>query len=284
MDNFDQDTGEVIDASIVEAKPKRGRKKNAAAKNAVAKIAPASAVSAQDEGAAMFGAIERIMTDPSASVERAHQAFEFYQKVEAARARKAFDAALADAKAEIPPIIKNRTVSHETKSGGTKSYKHEDLGDIARTVDPILSKHGLSYRFRTTSNANEPICVTCIVSHRLGYSEGNSLSAGRDDTGNKNSLQAIGSTITYLQRYTLKAALGLAASTDDDGAAVSVAPETISDKQADTILELLALTNTQPPPFLAWAKVANVSDIKAKDFEKVVGMLKTKHAKMEKVS
>jgi hypothetical protein len=33
----------------------------------------------------------------------------------------------------------------------------------------------------------------------------------------KNSLQAIASTTTYLQRYTLKLALGLSVSHDDDG-------------------------------------------------------------------
>jgi hypothetical protein len=75
----------------------------------------------------------------------------------------------------------------------------------------------LSYRFRTETPINGPVIVTCIVSHRDGYSEENSLSAGRDDTGNKNSLQAMGSAITYLQRYALKASLGLAAGIDDDG-------------------------------------------------------------------
>ena len=49
--------------------------------------------------------------------------------------------------------------------------------------------------------------MTCVVSHRLGHSEENTLTAGRDESGNKNNIQAVGSTITYLQRYTLKAAL-----------------------------------------------------------------------------
>lgn len=133
-------------------------------------------------------------------------------------ARAAFDEAMAAAKAEIPVIAKNREVDFTSAKGRTH-YKHEDLAEIARTVTPILGRHGLSYRFRTTSNINEPVVVTCIVSHREGHFEENTLCAGRDDSGNKNSIQAVGSTLTYLQRMTLKAALGLAAAEDDDGKA-----------------------------------------------------------------
>ncbi len=235
------------------------------------------------ETGAMISMIERIMTDPNVSIERTNQAFEFYQKVQADQARKAFDAAMAEAKAEIPPIIKNRVVSHPTKSGDTKSYQHEDLGEIARIVNPILGAHGLSYRFRTTSNPNEPICVTCIVSHRLGYSEENSLTAGRDESGNKNSIQAIGSTITYLQRYTLKAALGLAASQDNDAKTAdnTMADDAvISDEQAEELRNLITATKTQLGKFLEVAKAESVSDVLAKDFTRLKQFLVAKQRKM----
>jgi hypothetical protein len=242
----------------------------------VVESVPQQAVTTQESN--VFSAIERIMTDPNASVERANQAFEFYQKVEADKARKAFDAAMADAKAEIPPILKNRLVSHKTKDGGTKSYRHEDLAEIARTVDPILSKFGLSYRFRTTSAPNEPIVVTCIVSHRLGYFEENSLSGGRDDSGNKNSMQAMGSAITYMQRYTLKAALGLSVSNDDDGKD-SGAPLLITEEQADTLLTLIRDTKSDPQQFLEIAGVEMINDIPAANFKVVEGLLLAKKRK-----
>jgi hypothetical protein len=124
---------------------------------------------------------------------------------------------MASAKAEIPVIRKNREVDFPSKSGGARTnYRYEDLAEIARTVDPILARHGLSYRFRTSSPPNEPVTVICVIAHRSGHFEENTLSAGRDDSGNKNSIQAVGSTLTYLQRMTLKAALGLAAAEDDD--------------------------------------------------------------------
>lgn len=157
-----------------------------------------------------------IATHQNADIDKLKQLMDLHERWERNEARKAFDAAIAAAKAEIPVIRKNREVDFTSQKGRTH-YRYEDLAEIARTVDPILARHGLSYRFKTSSQPNEPVTVTCRVSHRDGHAEENSLSAGRDDSGNKNSIQAVGSTLTYLQRMTLKAALGLAASSDDDG-------------------------------------------------------------------
>lgn len=202
------------------------------------------------------------------------------ERWEANQARKAFDEAMAAAKAEIPVIVKNRTVDFTSQKGRT-NYRHEDLAEIARTVDPILSKYGLSYRFRVSSNINEPIMVTCIISHRLGHSEETTLTAGRDESGNKNSIQGVGSTITYLQRYTLKAALGLAASNDDDARAAGIdeAGGTVSPEQISALDALLAETGTNPRRFCAYMKVENVSDILASQYQRAVDALNAKKAK-----
>jgi len=140
------------------------------------------------------------------------------ERWDANQARKAFDNAIAAAKADMPEIKKTSRVDFKSAKGHTQ-YSYEDLAEIAKSIKKPLGNHGLSYRFRTTSLAPDHIAVTCIISHRDGYSEETTLAGGPDASGNKNSIQAIGSAITYLQRYTLKAALGLAASDDDDGRA-----------------------------------------------------------------
>jgi hypothetical protein len=198
------------------------------------------------------------------------------ERWEANEARKAFDAAMAAAKAEIPVIVKNRKVGYEHKDGkGETSYRHEDLGAIARTVDPILAKHGLSYRYQTVSEPNQPISVTCIVAHRDGHSEKNTLVAGRDDSGKKNSIQAIGSTITYLQRYTLKAALGLAASHDDDGkSSEDHVVETISEEQEIQLRELIEASEASERKFLAMGNIQRLSDLPAEKFDEAMSILK----------
>lgn len=212
-----------------------------------------------------------------ASIEVVEKLMALHERWEANQGRKAFDEAMSAAKAEIPVIFKSREVDF-TSSKGRTHYRYEDLAEIAKTVNPILGRHGLSYRFRTTSPANEPVTVTCIVSHRQGYSEENTLSAGRDESGNKNSIQAIGSTLTYLQRMTLKAALGLAASSDDDGkAAESV--ETISDEQVNKLRDLIEEVGADLPKFCAYLRVEALADLRQSDFKRAVTALEAKRAK-----
>jgi hypothetical protein len=218
-----------------------------------------------------------------AGVEVIEKLMALRDRQEATMARRAFDEALAAAKAEIPVIAKNRVVDF-TSSRGRTHYAHEDLGEIARTVDPILGKYGLSYRFRVKTEQGQ-VHVTCIVAHRDGHFEETTLSAGHDQSGNKNSIQAVGSTITYLQRYTLKAALGLAASADDDGQShdkPQTAPECISEEQLQTIRRLIEETDTDIEKFCELGEIDALPDMLAKDFDNAVRLLEQKKQRMAK--
>lgn len=178
-----------------------------------------------------------------ATIEVLKELMALTERWEKNEARKAFDAAIAAAKAEMPIIAKNRKVGFDSKKpGATRTdYRHEDLAEIARTIDPILGRHGLSYRFRTRNLPNEPISVTCILAHKMGHFEENTLCGPRDDSGNKNQNQATGSTVTYLERYALKASLGLAASNDDDGAAAGGGTASADDISSDQVSRLVQI-------------------------------------------
>lgn len=212
-----------------------------------------------------------------ASVEVVEKLLALHERWEATRARKAFDAAISEAKAEIPPIIKNRSVGYDSKRTGDKTnYRHEDLAQIARTVDPILAKHGLSYRFRTQQDGGV-VRVTCIVSHRDGHSEENALQAGHDTSGSKNSIQAVGSTITYLQRYTIKAALGLSASNDDDAGTHGQTIEeaaTISPEQISELRRVIDETGADIVKFCRHYKIDALPDLPAQDFRAATAALR----------
>lgn len=207
----------------------------------------------------------------NASVETLSKLMDLQERWEANQARKAFDAAIASAKASIPPIIRNAT--------GHNSKRYADFSAIATVVDPILSAHGLSYRFKTTQT--DKINVTCVLSHKEGHSEETTLSGGADTSGNKNAIQAIGSTLTYLQRYSLNAALGLSASNDDDGkAAGKDDQQTISPAQVKIIQTLLDETESDTERFCQMGRIDSVPDMLTKDFESAVALLNTKKAKM----
>lgn len=191
-----------------------------------------------------------------ASLEMVEKLMALQERWEANQARKAFDEAIAAAKAEIKPVVRNAT--------GHNSKRYADFAAIASAIDPVISRHGLSYRFRT--NQTDKIAVTCILSHKAGHYEETTLCGPADSSGNKNPIQSIGSTLTYLQRYSLVQALGLAASNDDDGKSAATG-ESITEDQADQIIEALETHSKDRAKFLKWAKVERVQDIPAANFK-----------------
>lgn len=193
----------------------------------------------------------------------------FHERSQAHEARKAFERALSAAKAKIPVITKNRQALL-----GRQPYRHEDLAEIARTITPILARHGLSYRFRSQCTG-ALVTVVCVISHRDGHSEENSLSASPDESGEKNSIQAIGSTLTYLQRMTLKAALGLAAADDDDGQAAGTS-SAISRQQARELLDLIEEVGADKAALLQFFQIKGVTDLPAARFRQALTMLNSR--------
>jgi hypothetical protein len=190
------------------------------------------------------------------------------ERWEANQARKAFNEAVAAAKAEIPVITKNRE--------GHNSKRYADFAAYARAVDPILGKHGLGYRFRTVQD--ERIHVTCILFHKAGHVEENTLAGPADATGSKNAIQAIGSTLTYLQRYSLTQALGLAATEDDDGKAAGNG-SAITEEQLATIQALIVDVGADIQKFCRYMKVDKLDDIPAAKFQNAMAALEAKRAK-----
>ena len=72
-------------------------------------------------------------------------------------------------------------------------------------------------KFKVGNPTRLPPC-NYKVTHIKGHSEDTTLSGPPDDSGRKNNIQQIASTVSYLERYTLFALLGLASQDmDDDG-------------------------------------------------------------------
>lgn len=221
----------------------------------------------------MVAMIERVVLDPNASLDKLERMLAMKERLDATSARKAFDAAISEAKAEIPPIIKNREVDFTTAKGRTH-YRHEDLAEIARTVDPILSRYGLSYRFRTSQESGR-VYVTCVMAHRDGHAEETTLAVGADESGSKNHIQAIGSAVTYLQRYTLKMALGLSAAVDDDTRAVSQGGQITPDQFLE-LRTMIEQAGADEAKFLAFLGVELLDELPAAKFKGAVDALRMK--------
>ena len=244
--------------------------------NAIAKHDEGQAVAPADP---MVSMIERLVLNPDADLDKLERMLALKRDHDRDNARVAFAAALAAARSKIPPIIKDATVDF-TSSKGRTHYKHETLAGIAKVIDPILSEFGLSYRFRT-DQGNGGVRVTCIIAHAHGHSEETSLTCAPDGSGSKNPFQAVGSAVTYLQRYTLKAALGLSAEIDDDAQSAAPRPDsqvmrevkTISQEQFVQIREKADEADVSEDQITKAAGIEHLHDLPADSFDPLMRKL-----------
>lgn len=174
----------------------------------------------------------RIAVEQGLDIDRLEKLLALQREWEAGEARKSFFDALSKFQSEIPPIVRADNV--DAGRGGKRRYA--SLGTINEAIRPWLYANGLSFRFRQQQGP-VGITVTCVVSHRDGHSEETTLTAGADSSGAKNAIQSVGSTITYLERYTLTAALGLTTVDDDDDGADS-GPALTLEQQRQNALDL----------------------------------------------
>jgi len=227
----------------------------------------------------MVSLIERVVMDPDASIDKLERMLEMRERMQAQQAKAAYDNAIAAAKADIPPIIKTGAVDYTNQKGQRTQFQHETLDGIAKVVDPILSEHGLSYRFRSTQE-DGTVAVTCIVAHRDGYAEETTLRGAPDTSGSKNAYQAVGSAVTYLQRYTLKLALGLSAAKDDDGTAAQQ-KENISADQFRALRDLIEKSEADEAALLKYLGAEKLEELPAGKYGVADKMLRAKIAKKE---
>ncbi len=142
-----------------------------------------------------------------ADVDKLERLMQMKERWDIGQAKKAYFEAISEFQSICPVITKN-------KQG--HNYFYAPLSDIIAQIREPLKTCGLSYRF--SQDHKDGIEVTCHVTHIHGHSETSSMSAPLDTSGSKNAVQSVGSTVTYLQRYTLLNVLGIAtADSDMDG-------------------------------------------------------------------
>lgn len=147
-----------------------------------------------------------------ASLEQVEKMMALQERWEAGEARKAYNAAFAAFKAEAVHIVKNKQVT----DGPLKGKSYAELFSVVDAITPALSRHGLSASWKLTRDEKDWIEVSCTLAHEKGHSESVAMGGPPDVGGAKNAIQARASTLSYLERYTLKAICGVAEGGEDD--------------------------------------------------------------------
>jgi hypothetical protein len=167
-------------------------------------------------------------------IEKFEKLITLAQMLEQEKAKRDFFEALSKFQSNLPPIYKDSVVN---MGYGKPKYNYASLPKIIEDIQKPLGDNGLSYRWEI-DNSTEKIKVTCYVMHNGGYEIDTFIEADKDASPGKSNVQAIGSTISYLKRYTLCALLGIGTADPDDDAQATVnidKKQEINDK--DKIIE-----------------------------------------------
>jgi len=249
--------------------------------NAVTKIEPRPQPPASDVGALM-AIIDRAATDPNFDPARLMQLLEVKERWEATEARKAYMVAMAAFKADPPKIFKNKHVAFRNKSGGLTEYDHATHSEVVEKIAGALGQHGLSHRWNIVQDKGL-ITVTCVITHALGHSDSVAMTAPPDDSGSKSAIQAVASTCTLLQRYTLIAATGLTSAdlpdADDRTDGDDDKPETIGPGQLKELETLITAVGADKAKFLTFLKVDSLDKILVASYATAKSALESKRPK-----
>ena len=233
---------------------------------------PAQVPVAQDNGPSnMLMAAIQGKLDPSII----EKLMDLRDREETGAARKAFYQAVASFKEHPPEVLKDKENSQFSK--GEKKAMYVSLGNLVKTVNPALGKHGLSASWEI-NQTDKLVKVSCRLSHRLGHSETVTMEAPPDTSGgnSKNPIQQIKSTVTYLRAATFEAVTGIAATDDaildDDGNAVG--SEFITEDQRIQIEKIIVEKGVDAEKFLAYMGVEDTETIMAPDFNRAMMALK----------
>lgn len=218
---------------------------------------PAEMIRAAVTGGADLDKLEKLLT--------------LQERWEANEAKKAYVQAMSDFKTNAPIVTKDK----ENKQYGSK---YTTLANLVNTVNPELSKNGLSASWDIFQNGT--IKVTCKLTHKLGHSETAEASAPADISGTKNAIQQIKSTITYLKAVTFESICGLAstdANLDDDGN--TAGKEVIDEKQLSVLMDYVTATNTDSVKFLKYLGIESLEEMPKSLYQKAITALKAKEKK-----
>ena len=164
------------------------------------------------------------------SAEQMNAFYTLQERIQINRDKMEFQARMAAFRINTPVIVKDSHVSFINSKNQETAYDHASIGQVAKLIGEGLAAVGISHGWKTDQVTHaDRIAVTCTLSYGL-YSESTMLMASRDDSGGKNFIQSIVSTVTYLERHTLTAASGMATHDQDDDGRSSELAEGVTER------------------------------------------------------
>ena len=209
----------------------------------------------------------QIAIEKGADLAQMEKLMDMSDRYEASQAKKAYVKAMSQFRASCPAIAK-------TRKGHNNNYA--GLAETIEQIKSLMAECGLSHSWEMAQDGDN-ITVTCCITHSEGHSECTSMTAPPDTGGSKNKIQSIASTVSYLERYTLYAKLGLAsADMDDDGNLAGAKVEYVSDEQIANIEALASEVDVKVSAMCAHYGCKHIGVLPAKLYNDAITKLESK--------
>ena len=192
---------------------------------------------------------QMVALDPNIDIDRVKAVIDMERAEKARVSEQAFEAAFVAMQPELPAVAKRGE-----GQGKSAFAKIEDIQDAVR---PILKEHGFGYRFKV-HDVKDGIEVTCILSHKDGHKDTDTIRLPYDTGGQKNATQARGSSVSYGKRYTLANVLGIQLGGEDNDAVTPLSGELLNDAQVIELRAYLKKLGRDEDQFLQFMASKNV--------------------------
>ncbi|SDM90234.1 ERF family protein [Vreelandella arcis] len=222
------------------------------------------------DSTAIIQVIERAALNPDVDIDKMERLLQMQERVMDRQAMMAYSAAMAAMQTELPSI---------EERGQTNNGHYATLEDIVDTVRPIMQKYGFAVSFRIQTQ-ERGIQITGVLMHKDGHREETSMLLPADISGNKNAVQAFGSSTSYGKRYVLCALLNITTRGQDDNgnASTKAGIKTVTAFQAGQIQRLISQCPATTQEWFS-GKYGSAVQVPYSDFDKLRASLSKRAVK-----
>jgi hypothetical protein len=229
------------------------------------------------DATALLRVIERAAGDPNVPIERLDRLTTLYERMVSREAETKFNAALVKLQPKLPVLEERGQI---TGPDGAVRATYATWEDTAEAIRPMLARHGFSLSFKPGRSPKGVPTVTGVLRHVAGHMEAAEIELPADTSGDKNPVQAVGSTMSYGQRYIARMLLNLTSRGEDDDGQVAGR----SGAEFGAIAEINTLADK--PAFLAWKRSNRklLGELSPPEFQRVIGHYSARLRRIEGTS
>lgn len=231
----------IMNEPATATKSKKATAQVATSKGAVSKITSKQALDAPATPKSTLQIIAELSQNPNVDPDKIDRLLQAQERLIAREAEVQFNLAMHEAQSHMPRVVKDKS-NNSTKS------KFASLEAVVKTINPVIYQHGFAPSFGTEeSHLPGHYKVVCYLSHTGGHVRKYSADIPLDNAGpkgekNKTDTHGFGSSMSYARRYlTILMFNVVVVDEDKDGNRVAGGSdvETITDKQADMLVDLI---------------------------------------------